>query len=106
MRLDDLLHICLLAVADSFTECCVDINEELLGPQAFASKGHGPLDLIAHLHNTKPQLLRVEAHMMIDGQKSEIYLSAYSNEIPAFWIHCRGKMPLRQEYMRNIAYNY
>jgi hypothetical protein len=99
MRFDDRLQICLLALVHRFPEWVVDINEELLKPQGFATKGHTPLALIAYLHDAAPHLLRAQAYILIDAQYSEIYLSDYSHEIAAFWIRYKGKRPSRIEVL-------
>ncbi|QBD77711.1 hypothetical protein EPA93_17615 [Ktedonosporobacter rubrisoli] len=45
------------------------------------------------LQQSSPDLLSAMALLIIDTQKSEIYLIEHSEYTPAIFIHCRGKMP-------------
>jgi hypothetical protein len=93
MELYDTLQICLLALASRYQDHVVDMNEELLGSQELGASGWRVLDIIEHLESTQAELLEAMAHMVVDTQKSEIYLLEHGEEIPAFLIHCRGRLP-------------
>jgi hypothetical protein len=93
MELYDTLQICLLSLASRYPDHVVDMNEELLGPQKLGARGWLALDMIEQLESTQPELLRTMAHIVVDTQKSEIYLLEHDEELPAFLIHCRGRLP-------------
>jgi hypothetical protein len=93
MELYDTLQICLLALTSRYPDHVVDLNEELLGFQELGSRGWIALDVIEHLSSTQPELLETMAHIVVNTQKSEIYLFEHTEEIPAFIIHCRGRIP-------------
>jgi hypothetical protein len=93
MQLNERLEICLLALANRYTNLVVDINEDVLGPQALGADGWTAHDMIEYLHLTQPVLLNTEADLIINTQESVIYLAEYSICTPALHIHCRGKLP-------------
>lgn len=93
MQIDDRLQICLLALASRYPDHVVDINEAVLGPQSFGAEGWTSLDVIEMLESARPDLLQAMAQLVVDTQKSEIYLYEQSMQLPAFVIHCRGKLP-------------
>lgn len=93
MQLNERLEICLLALANRYADHVVDINEEVLGPQSLGAEGWLSLDMIEFLHLTNPVLLDAQADLIIDTQESVIYLPAYSAQIPALHVHCRGRLP-------------
>ncbi len=93
MQLNDSFQVCLLALASRYPEHVVDINEALLGPQSRGAEGWTSLDVIEILQDTVPELLQAAARLVIDTQKSEIYLLEHSEEIPAILVHCRGRLP-------------
>jgi hypothetical protein len=93
MQLTERLEICLLALANRYANLVVDINEEVLGPQALGADGWTARDMIAYLRLTQPALLSTQADLIINTQESAIYLSAYATGTPALHIHCRGKLP-------------
>lgn len=96
MQLEDRLKICLLAVESRYPDHVMDINEAILGSQEQDSTGWCTQDIIDYLELVAPELLFAMARLIINIQKSEIYLLDYSEEQPAFLIHCRGKIPSRQ----------
>jgi hypothetical protein len=96
MELYDTLQICLLALASRYPNHVVDINETILGRQELGAAGWLAFDMIEHLAAARPKLLGAMAHMVVDPQKSEIYLLDYTEEQPAFIVHCRGKIPCCQ----------
>ncbi len=93
MQLNERLEICLLALANRYSEHVVDINEEVLGPQSLGADGWTAHDMIEFLRYTQPVLLDTQADLIINTQESAIYLSPYSVCTPALHIHCRGKLP-------------
>ena len=93
MKLDDTLQVCLLALASRYPKHVIDINENVLGLQQLGAEGwtaEGLIELLEHMH---PELLQTTASIVIDIQRSEIYLPRYDPAIPVFLIHCRGKIP-------------
>ena len=96
MELYDTLQICLLALASRYPDHVVDINEDVLGEQELGGTGWLALDMIDYLEVMHPELLETTVHMVVNMQKSEIYLLDYSEEVPAFMVHCRGKIPCCQ----------
>jgi hypothetical protein len=109
MQLSERLEICLLALANRYSDHVVDINEEVLGPQSLGAKGWIACDMIEFLRHTRPALLDVQADLIINTQESAIYLSAYSACTPALQIHCRGRLPAlkgnsesRQQTMKHL----
>lgn len=90
MQLNELLKICLLALASRYPDSTVDINEAVLGKQSYWSEACSPLRLIELLQINAPEVLIAPASLVIDAQESEIYLIERSEEIPAFWIYCEG----------------
>ena len=93
MQLNERLEICLLALASRYPDHVVDINEAVLGHQQHGADGWTARDLIEQLHSTQSTLLYKQAHLIIDTQMSEIYLPDYSEQTPAIFVHCRGKIP-------------
>jgi hypothetical protein len=97
MYLHDVLQICLLALASRYPDHTLDMNETLPDFQcSFGAEGWTALDMIEMLESTRPELLQRPAYLIIDTQKSEIYVSELSLHIPALMIHCRGKIPCCQ----------
>jgi hypothetical protein len=93
MQLNEKFQICLLALANRYPDHVVDINEALLGTQRFGSEGWLATDLIEMLQYNQPSLLQTPACLIVDEQKSEIFLLDTSKEVPAIFVHCRGKLP-------------
>lgn len=93
MQLNDTLQVCLLALASRYPEHTVDINEIVLGPQKWGAKGWTSEGIIDLFEQTQPTLLQAMARLVIDIQRCEIYLPRQAEFIPAFLIHCRGKIP-------------
>jgi hypothetical protein len=99
LQLTELLRICLLAVSSRYPNHCVDINEEMLGPQHLGASGWRAADLIEMLQETAPQLLQTLARLEVTSQHRAIYLLDYSEERAAFWVHCGEdgeRMPVSQ----------
>lgn len=100
MQLHESLQICLLSLAHRQPNHIIDINETLLGPQLYGAEGWCASDVIEMLETTSPQLLQARACLTLDGQETVIYLTERSEEIPAFWIHCQGKIQPCQGNMK------
>jgi hypothetical protein len=99
MTLHETLQICLLALDVRYPEATIDINEDVLGPQADSPDGWSALELLDLLQVSAPDLLRARACLRIDDQESNIYLEEYADHVPAFFIHCRGKLPLHRKHI-------
>lgn len=100
MQLHENLQICLLSLSHRQPHHVLDINETLLGPQLYGAEGWCAMDVIEMLENTTPKLLQAPACLSMDGQETVIYLTNDSEETPAFWIYCQGKIPPCQGNMR------
>lgn len=96
MQLNDTLQVCLLALASRYPEHTVDINEIVLGHQEWGYEGWTTEGIIDLFEKTRPALLQAMARLIIDIQRCEIYLPKQAEHIPAFLIHCRGKIPCCQ----------
>ena len=103
MQINDNLSICLRALETRYPIHFVDINEALLGPQSFAAAGWTSPTIIAQLEKAAPELLQARARLVIDAQKSEIYLLERSEQLPALIIHCRGNLPAFSKASLNDA---
>ena len=100
MQLHENLQICLLALKHRRPAHVIDINESLLGPQLYGAEGWCAVDVIEMLELTSPELLQTSACLTLDGQETVIHLTERSEEIPAFWIYCQGKIPPCQGSMK------
>ncbi len=103
MQLNDRLQICLLALASRYPDHIVDINEAVLGTQPFEAAGWMAQDMIELFQQTTPELLQAMAHLVVDPQKSEIYLTEYCRILPAFLVHCRGRLPARNAPRKELS---
>ena len=97
MYLHDKLRVCLLALANRYHENLIESNSDILSAHAFCPGCRTALDTLAWLQRREPALLEEMAFLVIDAQKCEIYLPDRDGQRPAYWIHCRGKMPLTTE---------
>lgn len=93
MHLNETLKNCLFALESRYPECVVDGNEAVPGHTDFQVRACSPLHLIELLQVHSPQVLQAPACLVIDAQQSVIYLLEQPQEIPAFWIHCKGVVP-------------
>lgn len=93
MDFNEILKICLLAVASRYPESVVDVNEILLGHHNFWTDACPPLQLLELLQIRAPELLRAPARLVMNQHESVIYLVEQSQETPAFWIYCGGRTP-------------
>lgn len=94
MQLEDRLQVCLLSLVSRYPDHVVDMNEAVLGSQRFGAENWFALDLIELLEQTRPEILQAMARLVVDPQRCEIYLLDHTDVIPAFLVHCRGKIPL------------
>lgn len=90
MKLNEILKICLLALASRCPGSVVEINEDVLGHPMFWVETIHPLEALELLRSHAPALLQAPARIVIDAQESVIYLIDRSEEMPAFWIYCGG----------------
>ncbi len=98
MQLEDELKICLLALESRYPKHVVDINQDLLAISNDGTQGWSANEIIAYLEQTNPAILDSMARLVIDLQCSEIYLIERSESIPAFLVHCRGKIPVHKTH--------
>lgn len=105
MYLHDNLRICLLAMASRYPYHVIDINEAVLGQQMFAAQGWLADEIIELFERYAPHMLAKTATLTIDQCRCVIHLPEYTEELPAFWLHCRGKLPPhRGEAMRDLVH--
>jgi hypothetical protein len=116
MYLHDNLRNCLLALASRYPYHVIDINDAVLGQQTFVSWNRTTNEIIECLGWTAdeiidlferyvPHLLQIRADLIIEQDRSVIHLPEFSAELPAFWLHCRGKLPPhRGETFRSFAH--
>lgn len=97
MELQDSLRVCLHAVENRYPDNLVEVNKAILGERVFQFRYRSTGDVMAWLKQTEPALLEELAHLVIDAQRCEIYLPNRSEQIPAFWLRHRGKIPDREE---------
>ena len=91
MKLNENLQICLLATASRYPTSTMDLNEEVIGPQCPKAGEYTPSGLLELLQSNAPQMLSAPAQLVVDAQESVIYLVEQSQQVPAFWIHCRER---------------
>jgi hypothetical protein len=91
MQLNENLQICLLAVASRYPTSTMDLNEEVIGAQCPRTGECTPSGLLEVLQSNTPQMLSAPAQLVIDAQKSVIYLVEQSQQVPALWIHGRER---------------
>ncbi|HZR40568.1 MAG TPA: hypothetical protein VFB12_10655 [Ktedonobacteraceae bacterium] len=94
MQLNERLQICLLAVAHRYPHHTIDINETIFELRGKRAEGWNSLALIEQFQRTQPALLQAPARLIVNDQKSVISLTEYSEDTPAFSIHCRGRIPV------------
>ena len=97
MQLEDRLKICLLALESRYPEHVINVNQELLAIAGDSARGWLVSEIIGYLEQTNSAVLHKMARLVIDPQCSEIYLIEQSEAMPAFIVHCRGKIPLLRE---------
>ena|SRR5438552_13005493 len=91
MEFDQILKICLMALASRYPESAVEINEEVLGHQSFWTDGCTPAEAIELLQANVPEILDTPAHLVQrTGEGCTIYLVERSRETPAFRCIVRG----------------
>lgn len=97
MHFEEQLRICLFAIESRYIHYSLDINADITDLRAAKATGWRTPDLIAYLEQHAPELLSASALLVVNGQKSEIYLVECSKEQAAFLVHCRGRIPQHQE---------
>ncbi len=102
MKLNEKLKICLLALESRHPKSFVEINEVVLGHLSFLPGACTPSGVVELLETNAPHLLHAPACLVIDAQRSELYLVEQSQEVPAFWIYCEGcpSSPLEKQMQR------
>ncbi|GHO48921.1 hypothetical protein [Ktedonospora formicarum] len=104
MELQDSLRACLQALESRYPENLVEVNKAVLGERVFQFRYRSTEDIMAWLQQTEPTMLEELAYLVINAQHCVIYLTGRSEQIPAFLLRHRGKMPDRAE--RNIPSFY
>ncbi|MBE3559479.1 MAG: hypothetical protein IMW89_09660 [Ktedonobacteraceae bacterium] len=102
MNLDDILRVCLLALASRHPSHTIDLGEDLVEMLDIPREGWTAEELIGFLDANYPQLLREDARLRLDAECSEIYLLQRSKEKAAFYIHCRGRIPAQHRTGRAV----
>ncbi|GCE10608.1 hypothetical protein [Tengunoibacter tsumagoiensis] len=93
MYLHDTLQVCLCAVISRYPCHRLDLNTEILGLHTNDVKGWVVDEVVELLQAMCPQLLHMEADLVIDPGDCAIYLPFYSRTVPLCLLHCWGKMP-------------
>lgn len=60
---------------------------------ALVNEPASPREVLQMLQERAPHLLQAPARLVIDDQRSEIYLLEVSEVVPAFWVYCEGNLP-------------
>jgi hypothetical protein len=97
MFLHDNLRICLLALASRYPTNLIESNGAILSDHTFCPGCRTALDTLKWLQRADPALLEERATLIINAQKCEIFLPNYNEQRPAYWIHCRGRLPQHSE---------
>jgi hypothetical protein len=93
MRLNEPLKICLLALDCRHPRHVIDFNEDVVMLPGTEIRGWRAGELMALLKQEASHMLDVPATLLIDESRAEIYLPHYSDQLPAFYVHCRGLIP-------------
>jgi hypothetical protein len=90
MKLDEKLRFCLLAVANRYPGCLVEINQAVLDRTGLWEEICPAEQALQRLQNLAPQLLEAQARLLIDDRQAQsaIYLLDRSEEFPAFQLYC------------------
>lgn len=90
LQLDEILRICLLAVANRYPGCLVEINQAVLDLAGLWKGVCTTEEALQRLQCHMPQLLQAPARLVINDQQalSVIYLLDRSEELPAFQLYC------------------
>ncbi len=97
MGFDEILQICLLALESRYPGCVVEANEAVLPELAHTGEPLTPTQMLDLLQVSAPHLLQAQARLIVDDQKSEIYLLTIPEEQPAFRLYCGGRSPYQRE---------
>jgi hypothetical protein len=93
MELHDILRVCLLALSTRYPAHSIDVHAFLLSTFAGEREGWQAEEVIRWLEALDPTLLERPATLRIDASICAIYLPEYSQQEPAFHLHCRGQIP-------------
>ncbi len=96
MQLEERLRICLLALESRYPDHVVSINTHLLGIHHTGAYCWSASEMLEYLEQAAPELLDEMACLVVDVQRSDIYLESCSEKIPALIINCQGRVPARQ----------
>ncbi|GCE24424.1 hypothetical protein [Dictyobacter kobayashii] len=100
MYLEDILSVCLQGLNSRYPDHVIDINLEIMVVPEIDPKGWKADELIRHLNEKAPHFLQKMARMIIDSCETDIYLLDVSEETPALWLHCQGKLPPCHEHQK------
>ena len=103
LRLNESLHMCLMALASRYPHHIVDINEQILGPQSLGASGWRAADLIELFRSTDPGLLQAKACLEVNAVRRGIYLLERSEQTPALWVHCGTSGERMPAYQGDLA---
>ncbi len=93
MYLNENLHICLLAIENRYPHHTIDLNTEIIEMPDIKTEDWTAEELVAFFSENALHLLQGPAYLNIDACSCEMYLPLRSTGEPAFFIHCRGKIP-------------
>ncbi|GHO88458.1 hypothetical protein [Dictyobacter formicarum] len=101
MYLEDILSVCLQGLNSRYPKHVIDINLEIITLSDIDAKGWKAEELIKHLNKKAPHFLQKMSRMVVDSCETAIYLLDVSEETPALWLHCQGKLPPCHEHSKN-----
>lgn len=93
MRLNDILRICLLSLANRYPVHTIDFDDSVIALPELETRGWTAQEMLEFLDAYAPHLLQAPACLLVDECNCEIFLPLYSEDKPAIHIHCRGKIP-------------
>lgn len=99
MQLEEKLQICLLALTSRYPDHIVHVNKALIGPLPVAAYSSVSSEIIRILRDAAPEVLEAPARLEVDAQKSEIYLLEHSEDIPAFYVRYKERIPTKTHYV-------
>ncbi|GLV53508.1 hypothetical protein KDH_03610 [Dictyobacter sp. S3.2.2.5] len=101
MYLEDILSVCLQGLNSRYPDHVIDINLEIMTLANIDTRGWKADELIKHLDENAPHFLQKMARMIINSCETTIYLLDISEETPALWLHCQGRLPPCHEHSSN-----
>ena len=99
MRLNDILRVCLLSLASRYPIHTVDFDDNVIDLPELETRGWTAQEMIEFLDSYAPDLLQAPALLLVDECNAEIFLPMYSEDQPAMYIHCRGKIPAPHRHL-------